>query len=787
MVYQLLCVLRIALAHREDELSKSFLLAGATALAITSYSVPALAQGADDEPEARQDVVVITGRKKQETLLEAPISVSAFSAETLESFGAISARDVADLTPGLQIAGDFGRSGERPVIRGISNLRTETAQPVGLFIDGVYVRNGIISEILDNVERVEVLKGPQGALYGRSTYGGVINYISKTPGDEFEANLSGTYAEHDQLELTARISGPLADGLNAAVGGRLYQFGGEYDNLNANQSARDVGEEQTTAVYGALNFTPPQTPRLEANVRAYYSKDEDGQFAGQLFDSTFNNSVAAGGTACPEVIRSYFCGEASTPNAVDIATSADQGQIVSPFFGGIPAAWDFRAGLDREIRRITADVTYDLSDTVTLTYLGGFTSEEGQTVTNQSYSGTIVGNSFGSFPSAWVTDDLSERDYWSHELRLNGSVNDRLDWILGAFIYDEESSGTDRNILEANYGFDGERSNEEQAIYGALSYDVTDNLSLGLEGRYYEEDVGVVTAVANARGRELGATFDGFTYRATADYTFADGTLLYGSVSTGNKAGGFNTNVNPDAPAEAPFSSFDEEISTQYEIGLKGQYFDNRLRLSGALYRIDLEDQQISQVVILNEGTPDQVQVTVVLNAGKTEINGLEIDGQFDVTDNLTIGAVYSRADGEFTEGSDPTQATILPSDTIVGFSVPRVPKDTGTVMANYTFPDVGGWTPDLRVDGIYRSSQYAQVQNLIETGESFRTNARLTFDHAASGTEVSLWGRNVFDDDAPIGVFRYVDPGDFRFFARAHVSFLPRGPQYGVTVRKAF
>ena len=112
MIYQLLGVLRTTLAYREDELSKSFLLAGATALAITSYTVPAFAQGADDEPEARQDVVVITGRKKEETLLEAPISVSAYSAEMLESFGAINARDVADLTPGLQIAGDFGRSGE---------------------------------------------------------------------------------------------------------------------------------------------------------------------------------------------------------------------------------------------------------------------------------------------------------------------------------------------------------------------------------------------------------------------------------------------------------------------------------------------------------------------------------------------------------------------------------------------------------------------------------------------------------------------------------------------------
>lgn len=765
-------------------MSKTFLKFGAAAVAMTAYGAPALAQDAEEEAESRQETIVITGRKKAETLLEAPISVSAFSAETLQEFGAISARDVADLTPGLQINGDFGRTGERPVIRGISNLRAETPQPVGLFIDGVYVRSGLISEILDNVERVEVLKGPQGALYGRSTYGGVINYISKTPSDEFEASVSATYAEHDQLEFTGRISGQLTEGLNASAGGRFYEFGGEYENDSANTNgAREVGEEKTTAVYGALNFQPPQTPALEANIRAYYSKDEDGQFAGQLFDSTNNNSVAAGGTACPEVIRSYFCGEASTPNSVNISTAADQGEIVSPFFGGIPAAWDFRAGLDREIKRVTGDISYDFSEDLTLTYMAGLTQEETHNVVNQSYSPTIVGNSFGSFPSAWVTDDMGSRDYWSQELRLNGTVGDSLDWILGVFAYDEETQGRDRNILEANYAFDGSAENEEQALYGALQYSLTDAFAVGVEGRFYQEDVSVTTT----SGVDLDETFDGFTWRATAEYTFENGVLLYGNVSTGNKAGGFNTGVDPNNPAEAPFVSFDEELATQYEIGAKGQFLDNRLRLSGALYRIELEDQQISQVVILNEGTPDQVQVTVVLNAGATEINGFEIDGSFDVTENFTLSGAWSTSDGEFTEGSDPTQATILPSDTLVGFSVPRVSKDSGIISGTYTFADLAGWAPSVRVDGLYASSRYAQVQNLIETGDSFKANARLTFVNDDYGTEVSLWGRNIGDDDTPANVFRYVDPGDFRFFARAHVSFLPRGSQYGVTVRKSF
>lgn len=777
-------------------MKKAFLFLGVAAFAATSHLEMVHAQSIEDDTgtvsetdsEARLGKIIISGRKKEETLLSAPISVSAFSAETLQNFGAISARDIADLTPGLQIAGDFGRQAERPVIRGISNLRTETAQPVGLFIDGVFVRSGLISEILDNTERVEVLKGPQGALYGRSTYGGVINYITKKPGDEFEANFSATIAEHDQYEFSARLAGPLANGLSGVIGARYYEYGGEYDNLNPNTSgARDVGSEETKAFYGGLNFQPPKTPELEANIRVYRSEDSDGQFVGQLFDSTFNNSGPAGGTACPEVIRSFFCGTASTREDVNIATSVNTGDIVSPFFGGIPAEWDFKAGLDREITRLTGDVNYEFSDNISLTYQGGFTTEDNHTVTNQSYSETIVGNSFGSFPSAWVTDDILDRSYWSHEARINWEITDQIDFLAGVFVYDEESAGVDRNIIQANYGFDGERSNEEKAVFAGLDIEVTDALSLGFEGRAYEEDVSVVTAVNNARGRELSTSFDGTTWRLTADYQFPNDVLLYGSISTGNKAGGFNTNVDPDDPDEAFLSSFDEELATQYELGLKGRLLDDRLRFSGAVYRIDLTDQQLSQVVVLREGTPDQVQVTVVLNAGETEINGFELDGQFDVTDSLTLAAAWSTSDSEITEGEDPSIAATFGSTSIVGKTVPRVSKDSGTVSAQLRLPAIGNWEPNVRVDGIYASSRFGSISNLTETGESFKTNARLSLGNEDHGTEITLWGRNLFDDDTPANVFQYVDPGDFRFFARSHVVFLPRGPQFGLTLRTSF
>ncbi len=769
---------------------KNILLSTA-AFAVMSNAAPVFAQEAEEaavESKSIQSTIVVTGRKKEETLLEAPISVSAFNAEMLAAVGAVSAKDIADMTPGLQIEGDLGREGERPTIRGVANIQSNTAQPVGLYIDGVFVRSGLVSNILDNIDRVEVLKGPQGALYGRSTYGGVINYHSKKPTDEFEGNFSGTFAQHDQVEIGGNVSGPILPGVNALVGGRYYTYGGEYDNINDNtRGARDVGEENTTAVYGALNIVPEGSAKFEANIRGYYSNDQDGQFAGHLFDSTFNNNA----TACPDVLRSYFCGEASTPSELNIATAANQGDLLNPTLGSGPAlaAWDLRAGSDRETTRFWGDMSYDITDDITVLYQGGYTKESNHSVLNQSYSPVLVGNSFGSFYSAWVTDDRTNIEYISHEVRLNGSLGDKIEWLGGVFYYDEESTNMDRDILEAGLGFGGTDKLNEKSIFGSIEFSPTDAFSIGVEGRVYESERDTtLVAGGNSVGDTLSKTEDGFTYRVTADYTLPHGGLLYGSLSTGNKAGGFNSAVDPNDPNEASFLEFDEELATQYEIGYKTEFADGRGNLTAAVFRTDLTDQQLSQVVIFNEGTPQQTQETVVLNVGETQINGFELDTTFQLSDYFTVGAAWATADSEIQVGTDETDAGILPGGgDLAGRKVPRVSKNSGNVNATVNFGAIGGWDSTIRMDGIYSSSRYAQIHNLQETGDRFKLNARYTLGHDESGTELVVWGRNLLDDDTANNIFRYVDPGNFRFFARSHVVFMPRGRQVGVTLKKKF
>lgn len=744
----------------------------------------ALAQTSGDEGATQGDgdrpVIVVSARKTEETLADTPIAITAFTEGDIDDAGLDDVRDIADLTPGLQFNGDFGRNAERPVIRGIANLRPETAQPVSLFVDGVYVRTGLVSTFLDNIERIEVLKGPQAALYGRSTYGGVINYVTRKPGDELSAKVTGTIAEHDTYELSGIVSVPFGDsGFSVQAGGRYSQFGGSYPNTDPNtQGARDVGSEETKAGFATLRFNPASS--LDVWVSGFYSEDRDGQFVGQLFDSTNNNSVVAGGASCPEVRISYYCGIAQETDTVAIATSVNAGDDVTP--GGFPpgtfaAGWDFRAGLDRDIARGTFGLSADLTDSIQMQLLGGYTEEDLRVQTNQSYSPVIVGNSFGSFPSAWVTDDVTDRTYWTLEGRLSGETGP-VSWLLGAFHYDEEFSGIDRDILDTDYVYDGASTNVETSVFGSLRFALTDSLTIGAEGRYGWEDV---TSQPVENGDVLEASFSGFTPRFTVDLDLPGGTLLYGSASKGTKAGGFN-NVNPNDPDEAPFLVFNEEEVWQYELGAKTTFADGFFVLDIAAFRLDLSNQQLSQVVVLNEGTPDQVQITVVQNVGESRVNGVEVDLGIYPSDNLMMRLTYALADTKVIEGTDAQQTLILGDPSFAGSDIPRVAESSGTATLQWTPPITDDWEGLFRVDGIYTGTRFAQIHNLQETGVSLRANARIGVKNDM--VEFTLWGRNIFQDRTSAGLFRYVDPGDFRFFRRAYMSFLPRERQFGATLR---
>lgn len=726
----------------------------------------AFAQNNDDIDE-----IIVTGRKKAETILEAPISITAFSDSAIEEAGIQDVRQVGDFTPGLTFTADLGRNAERPSIRGIANLRAETPQPVSIFVDGVYIRSGVVSTILDNVERIEVLKGPQAALYGRSTYGGVINYITKTPGDETGGRLSVMAATDDDYSVSGYVDGPISETLRGTFGAYYKNFGGAFDNDSPFAGGRDVGSEKTKAVYGKLRWEPADN--FNMNLSLNYSEDRDGQFAGSL-QRDANNSGPAGGTACSDITRSAFCGVIPTPDSVNIATSIPAGTAQTTVAGTATSIGDFEAGLDRDIFRLGLTSTLEFENGITLTSLTGYTDENLVVNTNQSYSNEIFEAPFNSFNVSWATLDENERSDFYQEFRLASPVGQKFEWLLGGIYYGNEQTNVGRDLDEELSPDPGASFQESEiAGFGRVAYNATDELSIGFEGRYYEEEFVQLGSVAGQPNRT--AKFSGFSPRFTIDYQVTPETLIYGLAARGNKRGGFN-----DPRATPPQDTFNEEIVWSYEGGLKTRTFDNRLTLTAAAFLNKLQDQQLSQSATFNAGTPDQITITVVDNIGKSEVFGIELDAGFDVTDELFVRATYALADGEITEGNDPGQGSFYGGDTsIVGFKIPRVSKHSATLTSVYTKPtDFGEMY--VRGDALYNSSRFAAVQNIVETGDSFVVNARIGA-RLNDNIDISLFGNNIFSDDAATNVFRYVDTRSGRFFARgSNVAFLRRPAHFG-------
>ncbi|MCA3255999.1 MAG: TonB-dependent receptor plug domain-containing protein, partial [Alphaproteobacteria bacterium] len=264
---------------------KAWLLA-----AVATLPVAAAAQEAQAAAEAGPlEEIVVTARKTSERLSDAPVSVSALSANRIQELGLQSIDDFAKQATGISFSQAFGRSTDRPVIRGQSNVLAGVQAGVetgaAYFVDGVYYQGDIQGFDPESIERVEIIKGPQSALYGRNTYAGAINYITKDPTDSFTGSVRATAAEYAEYQLAGSVSGPIAgEKLGFRAGGRYYTYGGQYTNQ---LTGKKVGDEQSTSGYLTLVFKPVDDFKMRSRVS--YQHDDDGPLAIFLQGAADNN------------------------------------------------------------------------------------------------------------------------------------------------------------------------------------------------------------------------------------------------------------------------------------------------------------------------------------------------------------------------------------------------------------------------------------------------------------------------------------------------------------------
>lgn len=786
-------------------------------LAVTALtSVPAMAQEAAPGATASDsDVIIVTARKTEETLQEAPTTVSVVTAAAIDRLGLDNLTDVAKTVPGLVFDDSLGRDANRPVIRGQANILGQSG--VAFFIDGIYYSGSLADYDVDTVERFEVVKGPQSALYGRNTYSGAINLISKMPSTEWTGRVQVDLAEDDRYEATANVRGPLADGLGIVMGGRVLDNAGPF--RNAFDGTR-IGKQQSYSGYGALQFN--NGGRFRASLRANYNVIDDGQPAIFAQSANANNCFPDNGTLYRGQ-RRYFCGVIQ-PQQVN---TDYRRQFVDPE----------NAGIESKTLNAGFRMDFDFSDELTLTSLTGYNRRTANTQTDGDYSPNsfnMVIFAFGAtgpapapivpprttrftafatsvqdftFSNRQVTDD------WSQELRL-AYEGERIQLMLGGYYFDQSDVTRDTRIVPPgslaraqananaataslcaqlpNCGIftpitvtaanlpESRNVNsfdiENKAIFGSATFDITDTLSFSAEGRYAEEKIQQSTLTFNngqaiPAPRVVQATFKEFTPRFTLSWQATPENLFYAVYAEGQKPGGFNSNQ----AILAGFPTFQPEDNKTYEIGTKNTFFDGKLTANLALYHTEVKGYQITQNVSV---PPNQVSLT--RNGGDARINGAELELLIRPVRNFTVTANYSYVNAKFTRGTDENLGLIndvaddglvncslgdeFPAVTgcqsrygaIRGKRIPRAPEHTVFVDVDYRTPISDDWNFFVGSNVNMVSTSFDQVLNFAETGGSVVVDARLGVQ--SDRYRVMLYARNLFDEDSVSQILRYAD-----------------------------
>ncbi len=690
-----------------------------------------------------------------------------------------------------------------------------------------------------------MVKGPQSALYGRNTYAGAINIISKMPGDFWEGRVTADISENDRYEVTAGIRGPLAEGLGLGVNGRYFTNDGEFVNQFDGDT---LGQQESYSVSGVLNYD--NGGPFTAALRGYFNRTDDGQPAIFAQGTQFNNVLPDDGALYGGGGR-YFAGPVQPRPSAPISRAS----FANPEDVGVEA----------DTYNISLKLEYELTDSLTLTSLTGYNNREQTLILDGDYGPNSfqtarfarfpIGGPIGFgpagpiFPFGFVGstvdfsfEGLNETEDYSQELRLS-YLSDAFDVIVGGYYFEQDDDtfdirqvpadgparagasfgqaiGIESAICAANpncgrvsplFGPSTPNSRDENllnirnvAVFGAVEFHITDRLNLGFEGRYAEERIRQTTfdfneGDARPAGDFVEETFKEFTPRVTLDYQPNEDTLLYGIYAEGQKPGGFNSVIARAAGAP----TFDAEDSTSYEIGIKNQFLDGGLIVNLALFHNEIEGYQLTQNVV--DGANTQ---SATVNAGDARVNGLELEVLARPSRNFTVTANYALADSRFTSGFDENQGVLndVADDRLVNCStgdqfpgvagcqslfgsidgqrIPRAPVHRVFADVDYRVPlGASDWEFFAGGNVTLTSKAFAQVSNLASYGESTVVDLRVGVGNGVY--KIQGYVDNVTDEDAVSQVIRYADAD--ASFRRSFIGGLRPGRRFGVIVSAGF
>lgn len=658
------------------------------------------------EAQAQIEEIVVTTRKRAENLQEVPIVVTAFTAESLQRKGLAELKDVVKYTAGVQFDEGFSAQDTRIVIRGLSPTR---GRPNVAFlqddvdISSEAINTGgssfLINPRLFDLERIEIVKGPHSALYGRSAFAGAINYITKKPGDEFEGTVNMEAATYGKFEGKVGVSGPVVPGvLNMGINVAGWTFDGFYDNSVTGQS---IGGGKGAGVAASALWTP--SDNFKGTFRTEYSSDH--------FEPSARAQVAANRSVPLDTdATSAIWGSNANTSAPTTLANARLGGMFRIVSGPAPSvgkdgltsrlSTDPRTGKDysgneRSIFRTTMRLDYEF-ELATLSSI----SHYGTGHTNQFEDAQRQGD-FNNLMISAETNFNTETRLLSEEIRLVSNGEGPLTWAAGALYWNEVARQNNRSFtcfvptgqtcgpLTRQVGTSRvlpdqffNRDTLHHSLYALIEYDVIEDLGLSLEIRHTWEDEdlfapGTVstgigcpapfrsllldgttlrcgagapaaftptfnTTVGNYQGFETRSKF--FVPRFGIDYKVTDDALIYASAAKGIKPGGVSTISGGASGIDEAANRYLAEKLWVYEVGAKTTWLDGAMQLNLAGYYQDFSDKQTSTQLLLSTGTLG----TRIINASSARVYGVDLETGIAVNDNLTISAGYTWLDAKY-------------------------------------------------------------------------------------------------------------------------------------------
>ncbi|MBU2980013.1 TonB-dependent receptor [Alteromonas sp. C1M14] len=774
--------------------------------AILSAPFALSAQETDDSVKAVEahsslETITVTSRKVAERIIDIPVAISAFTAEDIRRKNLDELEDVALNTPGLSYE-DFSNGGYgNPVIRGASQFSVDQLeQNVSVFVDGVYIPRQYAIDIgTTDIERIEVVKGPQSALYGANAFMGAINYVTRSADlDEMYGDVEVVLGDGGRQDFSGEVSVPIIEGklaikLNAA----FTEYDGDWKNSHPRASeAPEQGTDEDLGGYDndsygvSIAAQPLDDLQLELAYTKYNTLSE--------VRASSRLEYANGDLNCGNTVFGFnkiYCGE--LPETPTVAgTTEESGFIIDP-----------RSYTETESEMLRFQTRYQINDKLSATYQFANIQSEIFAAGNSDRDPTVGTLDFITFQTVnyFAVAPSGDFDYSTHELRMEYQADNGIYALFGIFKsdgddYDNSAYGYARDLLDPESDIevivdedisDLLKTNlltksEAKAIFGRVSVPLLDKkLVLAAEARYSQESKNSSDDTGNYTYED-----NFFTPRISIDYHSSNDQLFYGSIAKGIKSGGINSSVVRDEffvlqalGDDERFYGADENIT--YEVGTKGRYLDGDLEVSAALYYIDWSDLQVSVAAAGATSTTS----TITSNLGAATLKGFELSSSYALTDHITIDGGLALNDGSYDDGvisqriatSELCDDVLCSSDgNIGGNELARSPKTQWNVGIEYSNYYNDEYEYFVRADLVGQSDQYVSELNLATIPSRALLNLRAGINNENWSAE--LWVKNATDEEYVSNAF-YIPSAFF-------VSYVPTWGnlrRMGVTVKYNF